>query len=66
MATKLTSLRFDQAANLVDDPANPHAKITLFKRHTEKSQPGPGAVHVDTPDWLKKDNEYIASKRRSW
>ena len=32
MASRLTSLKFDQAANLVDDPANPKAKIVLFKR----------------------------------
>ena len=76
MASKLTSLRFDQAANLVDDPANPHAKIMLFKR-VEKAQPSAVAVHVDSPDWLKKDAEYfrakqaadmeyLTSKRKGW
>lgn len=65
MAAKLTSLRFDQAANLVDDPANQHAKIMLFKR-VVKQQPAVGAVHVDSPDWLKKDNDYIATKRKGW
>lgn len=62
MATKLTSLRFDQAANLVDDPANQHSKVMLFKRVT-KNQPAAGAVHVDSTDWLKKDADYIAAKR---
>jgi hypothetical protein len=64
MATKLTALRFDQAANLVDDPANPHAKITLFKRVT-KSQPAASAVHVDSTDWLKKDAEFFATRRKA-
>ena len=66
MATKLTALRFDQAANLVDEGANQHAKIVLFKRRVAKEQPGVGGVHVDSPDWLKKDAEYLATKRRSW
>jgi len=65
MATLLTRLRFDQAANLVDDPANQHAKIMLFKRVT-KDQPAAGAVHVDTTEWLKKDAEYLANKRKGW
>lgn len=34
MAMKLTRLRFDQAANLVDGGANQHAVVTLFKRRT--------------------------------
>jgi hypothetical protein len=65
MASKLTSLRFDQAANLVDDPANPKARIVLFKRAPAKKEaPAVGAVHVDTPDWKKKEspmkkNEFI-------
>ncbi len=66
MATKLVSLRFDQAANLVDDPANQHAKVMLFKRQEVKNQPSSSSVHVDSPDWLKKDADYIATKRRSW
>jgi hypothetical protein len=32
MAMKLTNLRFTQAANLVDSPANPKAVVMLFKR----------------------------------
>lgn len=66
MAAKLTSLRFDQAANLVDDPANPHAKVVLFKRRVAKDQPSASSVHVDSPDWLKKDNDYLANKRKGW
>lgn len=34
MATKLRGLRFDQAANLVDDPANPSARVVLTKSAT--------------------------------
>ncbi len=34
MANKLTNIRFTQSANLVDDPANPHCVVTLFKRRT--------------------------------
>lgn len=37
MASRLKDLHFDQAANLVDDPANPHAKIVLFKRADVKT-----------------------------
>ena len=59
MASKLTDLRFDQAANLVDDPANPHAKIVLFKRAVKKDQPSVGSVHVNTPDWKTKDAAYF-------
>lgn len=66
MATKLVGLRFDQAANLVDDPANQHSKVMLFKRNVTKSQPSVGSVHVDSTEWLKKDAEYLAAKRRSW
>ncbi len=61
MPAKLTALRFDQAANLVDDPANPKARIVLFKRAekketpAEKEAPAVGAVHVDTPDRKKKE-----------
>lgn len=51
MATKLRDLRFDQAANLVDDPANPHARVVLFKRAAiAKQQPAVGQVHVDRPE----------------
>lgn len=60
MANKLTSLRFDQAANLVDDPANPKAVITLFKR-VAKVQPT--NTHVDVPDWLRKDCEYLSARK---
>lgn len=63
MATLLTRLRFDQAANLVDDPANQHAKIVLFKRRVAKGQPSAGSVHVDSPDWLKKDCEYLDARK---
>ena len=65
MPAKLRDLRFDQAANLVDDPANPKARIVLFKRaHPwsaverrlfRKQQPGLGSVHVDSPAWQKYD-----------
>jgi hypothetical protein len=61
MANKLTSLRFDQAANLVDDPANPKAIITLFKRGVAKDQPAAGNVHVDVPNWRKQDVEHFAA-----
>ena len=66
MANKLTSLRCDQAANLVDDPANPKAVITLFKRMAKTEQPALGQTHVDTSDWRKNDAAYLATKRRSW
>ncbi len=56
---KLTSLRFDQAANLVDDPANPKAVITLLKR-VAKEQPAIGSTHVNVPDWLTKEAEYLS------
>ena len=65
MANKLTALHFDQAANLVDDPANPKAVITLFKRRVVKEQPTTSTVHVDSPDWLKKDCDYLRAKRQS-
>ncbi len=60
MPNKLRGLRFDQAANLVDAPANPGAKIVLFKR---ASQPSVGAVHVDSPDWKKQDVDHFKTHR---
>src|SRR6185369_14509739 len=38
-----------KCVSLVDDPANQHARIELFKRaeKTDKSQPTAGSVHVD-------------------
>lgn len=55
MPNKLTALRFDQAANLVDDPANPKAVITLFKRRAEQPE---------TPDWRAQDAEHFAKVQK--
>ena len=57
MPSKLKDLRFDQAANLVDDPANPKARIVLFK-----SQPSVSGVHVDSPDWKRKEATFRVPK----
>jgi hypothetical protein len=61
MANKLTNLRFTQAPSLVDDPANPHARVMLVKRAVKKEQPSIGMVHVDSPDWRLQDTAHFAA-----
>jgi hypothetical protein len=52
-ASKLTAIRFNQAANLVDDPANPHARVVLIK----------SANTAETGrDWRADDADYLKRK----
>lgn len=54
MAARLVNLRLNRC-DLVDEPANPKARVVLFKR---ASAPAIGDGHVDRPDWYAKDAQY--------
>lgn len=48
MPFRLRNLKVDRV-DLVDQGANQHAHVVLFKRHTTKGNPDTSAVHVDRP-----------------
>lgn len=57
MPAKLRSLKLNRC-DLVDRPANPKAHVVLYKRApVVKESPSIGSVHVDRPDWLRKEAE---------
>lgn len=65
--TRLTDMEFDEVS-LVDNPAEPNARVVLYKRHEEdalKKGDGPSgdSVHVDAPLGSRDEDKKKRKKR---